>query len=609
MCPVKLLLIQALRGGYLRDASSLGEALAIASRRVDRTIQWLHPKLPVIPAICRPNYAFLDCEKPASRMQLYDTTLQLGLVAGVMAKLRTHDWRRGSAKDLANLKDKISGVADHTVALAIGQSRKTLGRGITDDYVGDIEVDLFSARVASDFQHKHGPAIGAPFQKTKLELGEALKYCEDNNIEPTESGLQTARRHIYAAQLDAWMEKEKNRDESPPTTLPGNSQQQRRTRPLKQRTPSQLNSLPAPGQKLQTSGVDLLEESALGSSSFIGTVDQGLMGLIDPKVLFDSADQGMPLEEVGQCSASQSDVVQEAVQQITQVLDGTIAAGHPERDEDDEFMGLGIILANIQSAQESTPLLSLPGPEFVDALSKINVVHNTSLDTHLTTLDDVFPTKVPMGNSRDYPSLFQFCCSNGCGYKHPIKGRVSDHMLVCKPKAETAKPFFCDRLDDEGHQCPKAFATATGLKEHVADVHDWVPKKCNLPECPTPDTTFATRKLYANHITIHHKLIDPTLCTYPKCDSKTIFNTRWLYSAHLRTVHKLMSAQEKREYLPDQPKKTSFFPQCVCPLGGSKTCETTFKTARGLQGHLTSKAHDLSAVDAKKITDDIAGGS
>lgn len=66
----------------------------------------------------------------------------MGLVAGVLVDIRAHDWRRGGARDVANLKlpsDGMLGVADAGVARTLGQSRQSLNGGVTDRYVGDLE--------------------------------------------------------------------------------------------------------------------------------------------------------------------------------------------------------------------------------------------------------------------------------------------------------------------------------------------------------------------------------------------------------------------------------------------------------------------------------------
>jgi hypothetical protein len=544
-------------------------------------------------------------------MQIYGSTLQMGFVAGVLAKLRTHDWRRGAAKELANLKTRISGVADQTIARGIGQSRLSLSKGITDDYVGDIEADLYAARVASDFQSKRTPAIGAPFKKLKLNPEEVKKYCEENGIDSSKSGIRTARRHLYAEQVSGWIEEEKNRHE-PPTALRATPQQQL-TQSLAQRTANQINSALVSSEQLQIGGPGLLNQSSSAASSTTTAARevQGFMRFIDPQLLLNPGDQFVPLEEALDASAAHGDGIDADVQQIVNALeDINVSTGDPEGDRDSELIGLGMILENMQMAKQSADILLLPGSKFVDAFSKINIVHNTQLNSHQTTLGEAFPLKVPMGNSRDYPSLFQFHCPNeGCSHQNSIKVRVSDHVLVCKPQAKTSKSFLCDRLDSEGELCNKAFGRISDLNQHVTNVRNWVPKKCIHDNCPVPDTMFEDGKKYANHLAIHHKPIDPTTCTFPACVSKIIFVSRWLYSRHLRQVHKLMSAKSQQKYLPEQPGKTYHWLECACPLGGALKCATVFKSCRGLRGHLTSKVHKLSADEAKKITDEIAGGA
>lgn len=544
-------------------------------------------------------------------MQLYDTTLQMGLVAGVLAHIRAHDWRRGAAKDLANLKSKVPGVADEAVARAIGQSRASLSKGITDDYVGGIDTDLYTARVESGYQAKQSPLLGAPFKKAKLDHATLTNHCEQVGIEPSKSGLHTARRHLYADQQTAWIETERNRQE-PPTPLPASARELKR--PLKQRTASQVNSAPTSIKPTQIGGPDFSNKSSAAATAAAATAveDQDFAGFIDPQLLLHPGDQALPLETVQHASAvnGDEDAVDRDVQQITNILDdANTSTGNPEKDQDRELIGFGIMVENMQLAEQGADLLLLPASEYVDALSRINVFHNTALDPHRTTLDEFLPSKVPMGNSRDYPRRFLFPCPNeGCDYSHYIKGILNDHVLVCKPKAQTSTSFVCDQVCENGEVCNKGFATAHGLNEHVVDTHTWVPKKCPHGNCADPHSMFANRKLYANHLAIHHKPIDPTTCTFPECNSKTVFSQHSTYSNHLRRVHKLMSAKSRQEYLPERPKMTSHWPACECPIGGSSTCATVFKSARGLQGHLASKVHNLSGDDAKKITEEIGSG-
>ncbi|KAK9367326.1 hypothetical protein V1509DRAFT_654034 [Lipomyces kononenkoae] len=151
---------------------------------------------PVIPAISQLKRAFLELDKPATVNQLLSSTIQLGLVAGVLAKIKTHDWRRGSAKDIAHLKN-ITGVADHATAIALGHSRASAAKGITDTYVGN---------------------LGAPFKKVRLSCDETTNFCLDNNLDHTQrNDRRIAGELIRAMRISEWIEAEKNREVTPTT--------------------------------------------------------------------------------------------------------------------------------------------------------------------------------------------------------------------------------------------------------------------------------------------------------------------------------------------------------------------------------------------------------
>jgi hypothetical protein len=78
ICPVKLLLIQALRSGNI---SSLDNALAEVSRRHDRKIRWSYPDRLVVPQLTG-NTALILWDTPGKVKQLNRTTQELASVAG-----------------------------------------------------------------------------------------------------------------------------------------------------------------------------------------------------------------------------------------------------------------------------------------------------------------------------------------------------------------------------------------------------------------------------------------------------------------------------------------------------------------------------------------------
>lgn len=147
-------------------------------------------------------------------MQLRLTTKHMGLVASVLVDVRAHNWRRGSARDVANLKlppDYMLGVANAGVARTLGQSRQSLDGGVTDGYVGDLKADIYTPRAAQMFQSRKQSAMGAPFEKPRLGKEEVDEYCKDNDIDLfTSSGRQRGIRALYSKKTSDWIEAEKS---------------------------------------------------------------------------------------------------------------------------------------------------------------------------------------------------------------------------------------------------------------------------------------------------------------------------------------------------------------------------------------------------------------
>ena len=109
ICPIKLLLIVALRLGNVQ-AVTVDEVLRNAAARNDKTIQWVHPKRPVLCAF-GPGISRVLADKPANSHQLSHTMAHAAPIAGFLTTtIRSHDLRRGTAQDAANLVTKIKGL-------------------------------------------------------------------------------------------------------------------------------------------------------------------------------------------------------------------------------------------------------------------------------------------------------------------------------------------------------------------------------------------------------------------------------------------------------------------------------------------------------------------
>ncbi|KAL2274702.1 hypothetical protein FJTKL_02989 [Diaporthe vaccinii] len=251
--------------------------------------------------------------------------------------------------------------------------------------------------------------------------------------------------------------------------------------------------------------------------------------------------------------------------------------------------------------------VTLPDKQFVDYFARINVVRNMSLRHSLTKLAEAFPRHVGMGNSRDEPTLFLVPCPNaasGCSYSHPNQELVDKHEVGCsirlaaklkegkggleeeeeeQQEVVAVHPFHCDRSG-----CTRKFKKKTGLDNHMKRDHDWVPKKCELSDCPKPDVEWTTGTQLSNHIIQDHdKDWTPSKCTYPGCPSLTVFAKRHLYSSHLQHVYKLRGA-EKQKY--EQARRP--FKKGKCPVNSCDPRMPTFWYRAVLEDHLKA-AHGL----------------
>jgi hypothetical protein len=243
-------------------------------------------------------------------------------------------------------------------------------------------------------------------------------------------------------------------------------------------------------------------------------------------------------------------------------------------------MGLDIFLENLDQSSR-TSILALPGRDFVEALSRINIVRNQPLQGHIKSIHEHFPTHCPMGNSRDYPTLFVYNCGKCDDYSTQVKNNLEVHKLVCKgedAKNITEKPFIC-----EYGGCGSAYTTSTALQAHIDGAHNWEPRKCNIPGC-TNDRVFGARAGLSNHHSHYHHPIEPPMrCSFPECISATLWG-QMPEDASFRKV------------------STTFFQPATCPIGGSPACTTIWKRRESLTRHLTMGFHDLSLEEARKIT-------
>jgi hypothetical protein len=210
VCPIKLLLILALRLGHV-SGTTIYEILNNAQSRRDKTVVWTKPERPVFCAIESAGTA-LQQDKPAGNHQLTSILALAGPLAGFLTPIRSHDLRRGSARDLANLEEDIKGVATPAVAAAMGHSNVTHIRGLTARYVGPVSDSAWSRRLEEEYQDPYGIEVtDAVFLKKRQSLNSAeiTAQCRHDGLdEENPSARKTTSTKIRKRMIDDWRQGE-----------------------------------------------------------------------------------------------------------------------------------------------------------------------------------------------------------------------------------------------------------------------------------------------------------------------------------------------------------------------------------------------------------------
>jgi hypothetical protein len=237
-------------------------------------------------------------------------------------------------------------------------------------------------------------------------------------------------------------------------------------------------------------------------------------------------------------------------------------------------------------------------------LSRINIVRNKPLQGYIKSIHEHFPTYYPIGNSRDYPTLFVYNCRKCNDYSTQTKNNLEVHKLVYKgknPEDKKEKPFIY-----EYGGCGSAYTSSTTLQVYIDSDHNWKPRKCNILRY-TNDRVFGTRANLSNYLLLYHHPIEPPIrCSFPRYISTTLWGQMHSYKQHLKLRHHLAVLDTQKPYLPEdvsfrKVSATSFQPT-VCPIGGSPACTTIWKRPASLTRHLTKGIYTLSLEEARKIT-------
>ncbi|KAK9328329.1 hypothetical protein V1520DRAFT_313332 [Lipomyces starkeyi] len=402
-----------------RDPSktSSAQSSCCSSKLFEPGTSRTHRHRPVIPAISKRDKAFLELDKPAKYKQLRSSTIQLGLVAGVLAKINTHDWRRGSARDVAHWITKITGVANDATAAALGHTPISTAKGLTDKI-----------------------PLGAPYKKARLSSDETAKFCLEKATH--KNHRQRAGERIRAMRRSERIEEQKNRKVTPETL---DDDPQNSTKPLAQRTQSQVNATSVGvASSTQTSRGDGSDRRL---SPLKASGNETWKSFIDPQLLLAFGDNSTSLQDAEGIMSSEGDtcVDEGSVNRFMSALSGSLDAAVGEEEAvDRELIRVGLLTENAQSALDRSDMLLRPGDEFVIAFCRINIVRNSLILENSKNAFHRLETRAPSGNTRDPPTLFQYKCinhTNGCTFTIKTKNKLALLLPICDPeKIEKPNP-------------------------------------------------------------------------------------------------------------------------------------------------------------------------
>lgn len=247
-------------------------------------------------------------------------------------------------------------------------------------------------------------------------------------------------------------------------------------------------------------------------------------------------------------------------------------------EEGDEIEGM--ILESLDAPLRTSAVLLVPGLDFVDRLSQINVVSNKRTASRKSKdIPDAY-----RGNGKDEPTLFQHRCRQveKCTYLTDNWSALIIHEGRCTPenveKAAAAKLYDCPVGD-----CSKSFKDETALKRHRGSIHDFEPQPCKQPGC-SPDVLYATNKALHKHKVDVHSPWTPKGCPVEDCSKAThLFASQQSLKTHLQTMHHITDKEELK-------KLTVKVLHCLYP--DCEESDNEFRQKRHLVGHL-KRAHKV----------------
>ncbi|RSL88221.1 hypothetical protein CDV31_016100 [Fusarium ambrosium] len=212
LCPIKLLLCHALRTGAVRE-TSWAELRQAARERSSKGVVWVYPDRPVICAIAG-NSDRLVLNRPSPVASSQAALRRAAQLIGIVAEVKTHDIRRGAARQSAHLENSIAGSAIEQARIAIGHSQGSRDNRETEEYVGHLDDHNWTNRAKQKLRQtaKH-QLIFAPEtynRKRKRTIQEMSQICRQMGLNPDDKkDRMKASQRSRTADYHEWITSER----------------------------------------------------------------------------------------------------------------------------------------------------------------------------------------------------------------------------------------------------------------------------------------------------------------------------------------------------------------------------------------------------------------
>jgi hypothetical protein len=572
LCPIKIVLILALRLGHVKGATTIDDVLAQTAVRPDRTVQWTDPFQPVLPAFTGGG-GHLIIGKAANSRQLQLTLNDAALMIGMVGKVTPHDLRRGAAQDLYNAARQNITSAGSTAALGEVQSMLThsntsLHRGVTKEYVGAADPDFWTPRIEAglndDFTTPFMVDEADAYRPPSYSSNDVNALCERFNIDPTlkKDRLQATVLGKKVA-LNSWSQAQRN------ATVSGRDQTERveiadgeniERAPLHEegeaddqdeREFDDQDEGEADDQDesefddQDESEFDDQDESEFDDQDESETDDQDESEVDDQdESEVDDQDEGTRL------SLNGSEKTLDPGARLANLLASDTGAKESQDEEDallaslvddvlaqdlnrDSTLELGSSSVKEAQLHPSALLADITPIEFVRKFSVINTTTSGSINCYGPERRNKLLADMN-GNSREPASLVQLFCKNrnvwGCIHKTGNPTHMQLHEQRCKP------PKISD-----SHSVPKPSSTTPdshSAPEPSPTISDSHPASEPPPpiSCPKAgcNKTFANRKSLNKHAHQHDWVPQP--CPHG-CKPGKLYKARDTLQYHIRNEH------------------------------------------------------------------------